>query len=109
MVEYFVHLDMDDPPRDLVVVSAEIPDAVSRVAYTRPPKNWRGNPPPPEFATVGDAFVREDRAAVLIVPSAIAPSESNWLINPLHTEFARIRISRPEPCGYDARFFRRPN
>jgi RES domain-containing protein len=31
MVEYFVHIDASDPPKDLVVVAADIPDSVSRV------------------------------------------------------------------------------
>ena len=38
MLEYFVHLDANDPPADLVVVSAEVPDDVSRrsIRYARP-------------------------------------------------------------------------
>jgi hypothetical protein len=31
MIEYFVHIGLDDAPRDLVVVTAAVPDAVSRV------------------------------------------------------------------------------
>ena len=41
----------------------------------------------------------------LIVPSALAPDESNWLLNPDHPDFKRIRFHPPEPFAYDARFF----
>jgi hypothetical protein len=41
----------------------------------------------------------------LIVPSALAPDEANWLLNPDHSDFARIRIHSPEAFTYDARFF----
>ncbi len=43
MIEYFVHLDSDDPPPDLVVAAADVPDDVSRVSV-RPaslPATWR--------------------------------------------------------------------
>jgi RES domain-containing protein len=107
MIEYFVHLDPENAPRDLVLVAADIPDSVSRssVALRQLPANWRATPAAPELAAIGDRFVRERRAAILIVPSALAPSESNWLINPAHSHSARIRIQAPEPFAYDFRFF----
>ena len=108
MVEYFVHIDSDILPGDLVLVSAEIPDSVSRVRVSRSrlPEGWWRTPAPPELASVGDDFVREGRAAILIVPSAIAASESNWLVNPSHSDFHKIQIQRPEPFQYDSRFFK---
>ena len=107
IVEYFVHVDPEDPPKDLVLVTAEIPDSVSRtsVSQRRLPANWREMPPPPELAAIGDRFAGERRAAILIVPSALAPSESNWLINPRHPDYRKIRIQSPESFSDDARFF----
>lgn len=106
MIEYFVHIDPEDPPRDLVVVTAKIPDRVSRVSISarRLPAHWRQSPPPPELAEVGDEFVRDGRAGILIVPSALAPTESNWLINPRHRHFGRIQVLPPEPFQYGPRF-----
>lgn len=108
MIEYFVHIDPDDPPRDLVVVTADIPEGVSRIAIPAKqlPANWRRTPAPPGLAEIGDGFVRAGLAAVLVVPSALATEEANWLINPRHRDFAKIRVRPPEPFGYDARFFR---
>lgn len=108
MIEYFIHIDPDDPPKDLVVAMAEIPDSVSRISISprRLPQNWRQSPSPPELAEIGDRFVLDRRTAILIVPSALAPAESNWLINPQHPEFARIRLRSAEPFEYDSRFFK---
>ena len=108
IVEYFVHLDPDDPPKDLVVVMADIPDDVARVSITERqlPKNWRQVPAPAKLAEIGDEFVRRERRAVLTVPSVLAPTECNWLINPRHPAFARIRIHPAQPFRYDSRFFR---
>ena len=106
MIEYFVHIDADDAPRDLVVITADVPDGVSRAAISekRLPANWRQSPAPPGLAAIGDGFVSGCRAAVLIVPSVIAPAESNWLMNPRHPDFSTIRVRPPEKFRYDARF-----
>jgi len=105
MLEYFVHLDPGDPPKDLVVVTAEIPDGISRVrlAARELPANWRQTPAPPALARFGDDFVRRRNAAILIVPSVLTPTEFNWLIDPRHPEFRRIRLGKLESFHYDAR------
>ena len=107
MIEYFVHVEADDPPTDLVLASADIPDTVSResVSAVDLPPNWRMTPPPPELAAIGDRFAQRSAATILIVPSALAPDESNWLINPLHPEFKKIRLRPSQSFQYDARFF----
>jgi RES domain-containing protein len=108
MIEYFVHIDADEAPQDLVVVTADIPASVSRIALTAKqlPANWRRTPAPPGLAAIGDGFVSDFRAAILIVPSVLAPAESNWLVNPRHPDFSKIRVLPPEKFRYDARFFR---
>src|SRR5208337_2393371 len=100
MIEYFIHIDPDDPPADLVMVTADIPDHVSRASISpkRLPSNWRQSPSPPELARIGDRFASNTRAAaILIVPPALAPTESNWLVNPRHPEFSKIRLRSVEP------------
>ncbi|MGH9404029.1 MAG: RES family NAD+ phosphorylase [Terriglobia bacterium] len=108
MIGYFVHIDREDQPRDLVVFMAEIPETVSRtsVSAKQLPENWRQSPAPPELTEVGDGFVRDQRAAILIVPSALAPSESNWLINPQHPDYRKIRAHPATSFEYDRRFFK---
>jgi len=107
MIEYFVHIDVHDAPRDLVVVTADVPASVPRitVAEKRLPMDVRRNPAPPRLAAIGDGFVSAGRAAILIVPSALAPAEANWLVNPRHPDFSKIRVHPPEQFRYDSRFF----
>ncbi len=106
MVEYFVHLDADDIPDDLVLVRAEVPDGVPRISVTAKqlPADWRYTPAPAALTQIGDHFVHEGKSCILIVPSAIAPSESNWLINPAHPAFSKIRVHPDEQFTYDPRF-----
>lgn len=107
MIEYFVHLDRDDPPTDLVIAAADVPDDVSRASISPGglPDTWRQTPAPVELAAIGDRFARRRRGAILRVPSALVPDEANWLLNPDHPDFGRVRIHPPEPFAYDARFF----
>lgn len=107
MLEYFVHIDKDDPPDDLVLAVAEIPDLVSRklidIADLR--SNSRDPVAPPELAQFGDDFVGQAQNCLLLVPSALAPRESNWLMNPAHPEFKQIAYPAIEPLKYHVRMF----
>jgi len=110
LLEYFVHLDKDDPPTDLVLATAEAPHNVSRrqINVTDLPIHWRASAAPPELMQIGDEFVRRGDACLLLVPSALAPSEYNWLINPAHPEFSRIVVGELESLAYDPRMFGKP-
>jgi RES domain-containing protein len=109
MLEYFVHLDPEDAPDDLVLATADVPDSVSRerIQAGEMPANWRETPAAPELAQIGDEFVERAEACLLLVPSALAVNENNWLINPQHPEFKQIAARAPEPLRYDPRMFRR--
>jgi RES domain-containing protein len=109
MLEYFVHLDPEDSPDDLVLATADFPETLSRERIASPglPANWRETPAPPELAQIGDEFVRKAENCVLLIPSALAAQENNWLINPQHREFSQITLHKPEPLRYDQRMFRR--
>ena len=109
MLEYFVHLDADDPPRDLVLATAEVPDDVlpEHIEVKDLPSNWRESPAPPSLTHFGDEFVKRAEHVALIVPSALAPRENNWLLNPAHADFRRIVVETVEPLNYDPRMFDR--
>jgi len=107
MLEYFVHLDKDDPPTDLVLAVAEIPDDLAReqVGLRYLPANWRDAAAPPELAHFGDEFAQKGEHCLLLVPSVLAPSENNCLINRAHPDYKRIVMREPEPLSYDPRMF----
>ena len=107
MLEYFAHLGRDNPPTDLVLARAIVPDRLSRIQVTAEdlPPDWRSSPAPSILAAIGDDFVGGREAAILIVPSALAPTESNWLLNPHHPDFAKIEVQPVESFEYDERLF----
>ena len=107
MLEYFVHLDAGDAPADLVLVTAEVPGDLpcDGVEMNRLPVHWRRSPAPADLAQIGDEFVHRASRCILIVPSALAPNENNWLINPQHPGFEKITVSGIEGLSYDSRMF----
>lgn len=54
----------------------------------------------------GREWYAENRSAILIVPSVIARTENNLVINSRHPEFARIKAGAEEPVLWDERLFR---
>lgn len=107
MLEYFVHLDKDDPPDDLVLAVAEIPDTVSRqrLNLVDLPQNWRDPAAPASLSPFGDEFAQAGERCLLIVPSVLSPRENNYLVNPAHPDFKKIILRKAEPLKYDMRMF----
>jgi RES domain-containing protein len=87
------------------VVSAEIPDhLIERPA--RVPENWREMVHPKATQNFGAKWAEEKRCAVLRVPSVVVLGEFNYLLNPAHPDFAKVRIGKPEPFSFDPRLAR---
>ena len=109
MIEYLVHVDADNSPADLMLAVAEIPDHISRVQVLSRdlPPSWRQYPAPEALAAIGDAFATAMQAAILIVPSALAVTENNWILNPAHPEFRQITIKPAESFQYEPRLLSR--
>src|SRR5262249_3491565 len=51
----------------------------------------------------GTGWAKSLRSAVLRVPCALVPKAFNYLVNPLHPDSAKIRVSAPEPLRFDTR------
>ena len=104
-MELLVHLDDDDIAAAYVAVPADIPDAVAvgQARATDLPRGWRSIPAPAALAELGRRWAEARDTAVLAVPSAVIPHELNYLLNPHHPHFKRIRVGRPEPFTFDPR------
>jgi RES domain-containing protein len=109
MLEYFVHIDHENPPSDLVLATADVPDKVSRETVDKGvlPLNWRDAAAPPELARFGDEFARKGDKCLLMVASVLAPDERNCLVNPAHPDYEGIVVLYTEALHYDPRMFKR--
>jgi RES domain-containing protein len=105
-IETFVHLGEDGLHIRFVYFKVEIRDDVAIQQCRRPPAGWRAEPPGDASMRYGSRWARAGRAAVLEVPSVIVPSEKNYLLNPRHPDFARIRVGRAVPFVFDPRMWK---
>jgi RES domain-containing protein len=104
-LEVLVHLE--DPAvftRLFSWISVEIPDpCIERLDPRTLDPTWTSDETNIHSRTAGDAWLRSMRSAVLAVPSVVTPGEWNYLINPLHHQFATIVSSAPEHFRPDPR------
>jgi RES domain-containing protein len=86
-------------------ISIEIPDNVEieEIKVSDLHRNWREYSQYPYTQKIGDEWSKGALTAVLKVPSAIIPEEHNYLINPLHKDYNRIKYLGNEPFDFDER------
>lgn len=108
-LEMAVHLDRATLLGSFVLIPCEFDERfVTIVDPGSLPADWRTSPPRSELGAIGDTWVAELRSAVLAVPSAIIDGETNFLLNPAHPDFARIRIGEFEDFEFDRRLIKSP-
>ena len=92
--------------KDYRVLEIEIPERIIDYPYAADlPAGWdyRG-PPLPAPQLWGDRWLDSFSSAVICVPSAVVPSEVNYLLNPLHGDFAQINVpGGPTDYPFDPR------
>jgi RES domain-containing protein len=86
----------------LVVFRVEIPDgpAVETLAADKLPPNWRQQPPPESTRRLGSEWIARGSAVALRLPSALINDDWSILLNPVHPDFSKIKISKPEAFHY---------
>ena len=104
-LEILVHCDVDLVPTDLVAIEISVPDElkVKTVPTAKFPRNWRTYPAPHGLQKLGDAWLDSVSSCVLCVPSAVIPSESNFLLNPKHEDMGKIKVVRKFDFRFDPR------
>jgi RES domain-containing protein len=70
------------------------------------PHDWLNSPASESTKNIGTNWVREGLSSVLEVPSVLIQMEMNFLINPQHPDFARMKIGEPSAFHYDSRLLK---
>ena len=109
ILEMLVRLQSPDLMKRYVVFVVSFDGSlVKAVDPAKLPRTWRRSPAPATSQQVGDQWVATSGSAVLRLPSAIVPSEWNYLLNPAHPEFAKIRIGPKQSIKFDPRLIKAP-
>jgi RES domain-containing protein len=111
LLETLVHLEIDaeDMPSRFRLLSIEAPDDI---ALTELPEaeldasspDWRGNPV--TTRALAEDFFDAGRHVLLRVPSVLVPEARNVILNPAHSDAARLRVVSDVRVDYDERLLR---
>lgn len=108
MLECLAHAGIGRVPGTQVALEITIPAdvAIERAEQAGLPIGW-DHADLRVARAFGDAWIGEQRTALLLVPSVVARIEDNVLLNPRHPDFKRIVAGNPRPVVWDARLFGR--
>lgn len=67
------------------------------------PKAWKNSPPGDATQRLGDEWLEAGESVALRVPSAVVPSEFNYVLNPSHPDFKKVRVGKLEALYLDPR------
>lgn len=108
LLEVFANLQRSELAGQFVVIACTFEESlVMELDVRNLPSGWRRSPAPPELQQIGDAWIQDGTTPVLSVPSAIIEHERNYLLNPAHEAFRRIKRGRARPFTFDLRLLTR--
>jgi len=92
-------------PRNQHYITITIPSGTTYEVVT--PDRVPGWEKPDQQASraFGRKWIEEARSAILFVPSVVARTENNVLLNPAHPDFPRIKPGLETPITWDKRLF----
>lgn len=108
VLEILVHLESPELLRNFMLFEVKVEESlVADIDPALLPEDWRESPPPIAAQKIGNDWANNVRSVALRVPSAIVPGEFNFLLNPLHPDFGRLQVGRPQTFLLDSRLARR--
>jgi len=108
VLEIFVQID-SPPSAELVSIPALIPPELSikTIQAKELPENWNTYPANHITKNLGTIWLTNLETLILKVPSVIIPSEFNYLINPEHPDFKKIKIGKPSSFSFDQKMWKK--
>jgi RES domain-containing protein len=106
LLEMLVHMDRDLIPPTYQLLRIEIPPdvKVEAIVASDLSANWRTD----TIASreIGDRWLDRSTTALLQVPSAISEQGQNFLLNPAHTDAAKVTVAEIFHAPFDDRLLK---
>jgi len=107
LIEILVHLDVKGAtlPPTYTLLHVAAPDKL-RIPSLKVPEGNSWTQDEPLTRRLGDAWLKSQRSVLAHVPSAILPETWNYLLNPLHPDATKIKITVTKTGLLDPRLLR---
>ncbi len=104
-LENIVHRNSKGLQKNFKVMQIFVPDDIvlQEINETDLATGWKEFDKMPYTQSLGDQWVREAKSAILKVLSAIVSGDSNYLLNPGHKDFQKIKLLKTETFEFDNR------
>lgn len=104
LLEIIVHLEIKSALQYFKAIPITFNDTlIETVPGNALPLTWNSTPPSFHTKAIGYEWIRQSASAVLCVPSAVVPNEKNYLLNPQHPDFTKIKIGEQIDLPADPR------
>lgn len=102
ILEILVRANKFTAPDTYTLLHIQIPEnSITTLELKKLRSDWQNHI---EYTrAIGEEFLKANQTLVLKVPSAIVPQEHNFLINPLHKDFKKVKIVGSELLELDKR------
>ncbi len=101
-LETVVNLSGSKLDQSLYCIELDFPDDLKILEVNELPANWNSYPHHSKTVELGNNFIKREELC-LKVPSAIIPSEHNFLLNPAHENFLKVKFLDARPLMLDKR------
>ncbi|MEP6951513.1 MAG: RES family NAD+ phosphorylase [Ginsengibacter sp.] len=102
ILEILVRTQKKINPPGYQLITIEFPEAnMASIELSRLKPGWKQHIEYTQW--IGEEFLKEDKSLVMQVPSVIVDKENNFLINPLHKDFNRVKTISIEALDLDKR------
>ncbi|HET8829064.1 MAG TPA: RES family NAD+ phosphorylase [Pelobium sp.] len=104
-LENVVHRSAIGLNQSFRLLTINVPDNVkiTEIKLGSLPENWKDFEAFPITQNIGSDWSKKKESAILKVPSAIINQEFNYLLNPNHPDFSKIKLLSVEPFTFDNR------
>jgi len=105
VLEILVRTDMQTIPLTYHLIKIEIPDSIQSLSISnnKLKNEWKDDLGYTQW--MGDEFLKSNKLLWLKVPSAIVDEENNYLINPVHSDFKKVKTITVKKFQFDKRLF----
>ena len=91
--------------KEYILITLFLPDLINiiQVDYKKLPAGWDDTEIKLFTQKTGDDFLAAQKGLVLKVPSVSVPEEMNFMINPLHADYKKVKIIHRRRINFDKR------
>jgi RES domain-containing protein len=106
LLEVLVNANTIEELQQIRLMEIELPDTASKEVFTpkQLKKNWQFDFEYTQW--LGSEILRHNNVLMIQCPSAVVDKEHNFIINPLHKDFKKVKLVDASSFYFDERLFK---